>query len=82
MAVIFKKRKNVMASHSVTLNVGGMSCGHCSGMVQRTLEKIAGISNVSVDLEAKKASFDVTREELIDKAIKEINEAGYNASTL
>ncbi len=71
-----------MASHNVTLNVDGMSCGHCSRMVQRTLEEIAGISNVSVDLDAKKASFDVTREELIDKAIKEINEAGYNASTL
>ena len=70
-----------MASQKVTLNVEGMSCGHCSGMVQKTLEEIDGISNVSVDLDAKKASFNADHSELIDKAIKEINEAGYKASS-
>jgi copper chaperone CopZ len=69
-----------MASQNVTLYVDGMSCGHCSGMVQRTLEEIDGISNVSVDLDGKKAAFDVNSSQLIDKAIKKINEAGYKAS--
>ena len=68
-----------MASRKVTLNVEGMSCSHCSGTVQRTLEQIEGISNVSVDLNAKKASFDTDNSELVDKAIKEINKAGYRA---
>lgn len=69
-----------MASQNVTLNVEGMSCGHCSGMVQRTLEEIEGISNVSVDLEAKKAVFDTDSPDLVDKAVKEVTEAGYPAS--
>ena len=68
-----------MASQKVTLTVEGMSCSHCSGTVQRTLEKIDGISNVSVDLNAKKASFNADNPELVDKAIKKINEAGYKA---
>ncbi|MBU2631117.1 MAG: heavy-metal-associated domain-containing protein [Proteobacteria bacterium] len=69
-----------MASQKVTLRVDGMSCGHCSGMVQRTLEEIDGISKVSVDLDGKKASFEADDKGLIEKAIKEINEAGYKAS--
>ncbi len=69
-----------MAAQKITLNVNGMSCGHCSGMVQRTLEGIKGISNVVVDLNGKKAIFEVSEEGLVEKAIKEINEAGYKAS--
>ncbi len=69
-----------MAPQKITLNVDGMSCGHCSGMVQRTLEGIEGISKVSVDLNGKKANFEVKDEALIEKAVKEINEAGYKAS--
>ncbi|MBW2655913.1 MAG: heavy-metal-associated domain-containing protein [Deltaproteobacteria bacterium] len=68
-----------MASQKITLTVEGMSCGHCSGTVQRVLEEIDGISNVSVDLNAKKASFNADNSELVDKAIKKINEAGYKA---
>lgn len=68
-----------MASQKITLTVEGMSCGHCSGTVQKTLEEINGISNVSVDLNEKKASFNTDTPELVDKAIKKINEAGYKA---
>jgi len=69
-----------MADNKVSLNVEGMSCGHCSGMVQKTLEEIDGISNISVDLEDKKASFEITDDNLIEKAVKEVTEAGYKAS--
>ncbi len=71
-----------MASQRITLNVDGMSCGHCSGMVQRTLDEIEGISNVSVDLEGKKATFDADTPERVETAVKEITEAGYKASTI
>jgi Cu+-exporting ATPase len=69
-----------MASQNITLNVDGMSCGHCTGMVQRILEEIDGISNVSVDLDKNKASFTANDSDLIDKAIKEVTDAGYKAS--
>ncbi len=69
-----------MTSQNVTLNVEGMSCGHCSGMVQRTLEEIEGISDVSVDLEGKKATFKTDNDALIETAIKEVTDAGYKTS--
>ena len=71
-----------MAMEKITLNVEGMSCGHCSGMVQKTLEEIDGISNVSVNLDTKKACFDADAANLIDQAIKEVTEAGYKASSV
>jgi len=51
-------------------------------MVQRTLEEIDGVSNVSVDLDTKKACFEAETSSLIDKAIKEVTEAGYKASNV
>lgn len=57
-----------------SLTIKGMSCQHCVGSVTKTLEEIDGLSNVSVDLDAAKATFDnkgVKREEL-QAAIKKI----------
>ncbi len=70
-----------MALQKITLNVEGMSCGHCSGTVKKTLEQIDGVSNVEVSLDEKKAFFDADTSDLIDKAIKEVTEAGYKASS-
>ncbi|MFH2059614.1 MAG: heavy metal-associated domain-containing protein [Pseudomonadota bacterium] len=70
----------MMASQTVILNVEGMSCKHCSGMVQKTLEGINGISNVCVDLDGKKASFEVQSPDLVDQAILSVAQAGYKAS--
>ena len=69
-----------MALQKITLNVEGMTCNHCSGMVKKTLEEIAGISNVSVDRDANKASFDADTSDLIDTAVKAVTETGYKAS--
>ncbi len=69
-----------MASQKVTLDVEGMSCSHCSGMVHRTLEEIDGISKILVDLDTKKAIFTVDTSTNIDLAIEKINDAGYKAS--
>ncbi len=65
---------------TTTIHVDGMSCQHCSGAVQRALENINGISNVSVDLDGKSASFDASSPQLIDLAVQEVIEAGYKAS--
>ncbi len=69
-----------MSSQKITLNIDGMSCSHCSGTVKNALEGINGISKVSVDLNGKKASFEIDNRDLVDKAIKKINETGYKAS--
>ncbi len=68
-----------MADQEITLNVNNMSCGHCTGMVQKTLEAITGISDVIVDLEGKKASFSASGETLVEQAIDSVTKAGYPA---
>jgi copper chaperone len=50
-----------------TLKINGMSCGHCTGSVKKALESIPGLSQVTVDLDEKKASFNndgAAREEI------------------
>ncbi len=50
-----------------TLKINGMSCGHCTGSVKKALESIPELSQVTVDLEGKKASFNndgAAREEI------------------
>ena len=50
-----------------TLKINGMSCGHCTGSVKKALEAIPGLSQISVDLEEKEASFNndgVAREDI------------------
>jgi copper chaperone CopZ len=51
-------------------------------MVNKTLEEIPGISNVSVDLEGKKAVFDADTPNLIDKALAAVTGVGYTVSRI
>lgn len=69
-----------MGGQKIVLQVEGMNCSHCSGMVQKTLEEIAGISDISVDLEGKEARFETNDPGLIDQAVQQIIDAGYKAS--
>ena len=41
-----------------TITIKGMNCPHCVASTKKALEEIAGISNVTVDLEKKQASYD------------------------
>ncbi len=50
-----------------SIKIKGMSCGHCVGSVKKALEDIAGISQVSVDLDKAEATFhneNVDREQI------------------
>ena len=38
------------------LKVGGMTCGHCSSLVERTLAAVEGVASASVDLAAAQAT--------------------------
>jgi copper chaperone CopZ len=69
-----------MADHKITLTIDNMSCGHCSGMVKKTLDAISGISDIAVDLEGKKASFSIEDKAIVDQAIDAVTKAGYPAA--
>ena len=40
-----------------SLKIKGMSCQHCVGSVKKALEGVAGLSQVTVNLEAGEATF-------------------------
>ncbi len=40
-----------------TLKINGMSCGHCTSSVTKTLETIPGLSQVTVNLDKGEATF-------------------------
>ncbi|NVM99432.1 heavy-metal-associated domain-containing protein [Arthrobacter sp. SDTb3-6] len=39
-------------SHTTTINVSGMTCGHCVNSVTEELTGLKGVENVAVDLHA------------------------------
>ena len=58
-------------------SVPGISCGHCRAAITAEVEKVAGVSGIAVDLDAKRVS--VEGVELDDAAIRSaIDEAGYD----
>ena len=67
---------------TIKLNVEGMMCQHCVAHVTKALEGTAGASNVSVDLAAKSATFEVAgdAEAVAAAAIAAVQEAGYEAA--
>ncbi len=64
-----------------TYDVKGMTCGHCVSAVTGELEKLAGVNEVSVDLDTGKAV--VTSETPLDvEAVRAaVDEAGYELVT-
>jgi copper chaperone len=66
---------------SITLKIGGMTCGGCASTVTRVLRAVSGVSSVDVSLEqaAAKVEYDArtaSREQL--KAA--VEGAGFDAS--
>jgi copper chaperone CopZ len=64
---------------TATYIVDGMTCGHCVSAVTGEVTKVAGVSDVAVDLETKRVT--VTAEHIDDYAIRAaIEEAGYDVA--
>ncbi len=59
-----------------TLQIKGMSCGHCSARVEKVLNAIDGV-NATVDLDSNSAKLIITRE-ISDEALKTaVDNIGY-----
>ena len=64
-------------AEQITYSVPGISCGHCRAAITAEVEKVAGVTGVEVDLEAKRVS--VSGAGLDDAAVRAaIDEAGYD----
>ncbi|CAM5193644.1 Copper chaperone CopZ OS=Ureibacillus acetophenoni OX=614649 GN=SAMN05877842_10635 PE=4 SV=1 [Ureibacillus acetophenoni] len=64
---------------SVTLNVKGMSCGHCVKAVEGSVGALAGVEEVKVKLEAGQVDVSFDNEKVSLEQIKEtIDDQGYD----
>lgn len=65
----------------MTLNVQGMTCGHCVRSVESALTAIDGVKAVKVDLKGARATVDFEPAHASAKTmITALEEAGYEAS--
>ncbi|WP_071393228.1 copper chaperone CopZ [Bacillus tuaregi] len=63
----------------ITLNVEGMSCGHCVKAVEGSVGKLNGVASVKVSLENKTVDVEYNAAEVTVDAIKEtIDDQGYD----
>ena len=63
----------------VTLNVEGMSCGHCVKAVEGSVGKLKGVSNVKVHLENGTVDVEYNADAVTLDTIKEtIDDQGYD----
>jgi copper chaperone len=66
-------------TEQLTYSVPGVSCEHCRAAITPEVEKVAGVSVVGVDIDARRVS--VTGDALDDAAIRAaIDEAGYDVA--
>ena len=68
-----------MASRSVELSIGGMTCASCSRRVEKALEKIDGV-RASVNYATGVAFADVDPEITNEQLVSAIEKTGYSAS--
>lgn len=55
-----------------TISIEGMSCGHCTGSVEKALRAVSGVQNVNVDLASKSATVELdgsVSDETLKKAV-------------
>ncbi|MBA2870331.1 copper chaperone [Anoxybacillus calidus] len=65
----------------VTLNVSGMSCGHCEKAVKGALMELAGVTNVVVHLSTGKVDVEFEPSKVsIDQLKEAIEEQGYDVA--
>ena len=64
---------------TLTFNVPGMTCGHCESAVRGELAKVAGVTEVEVDLTSKDVRIVGASLER-DLLVAAIDEAGFEVS--
>ncbi|AQS55715.1 copper chaperone CopZ [Novibacillus thermophilus] len=65
----------------ITLNVQGMSCGHCVNSIEQNVGQINGVQSVKVNLEEGKVDVTFNSDEVSLKDIKDvIEDQGYDVA--
>jgi copper chaperone len=68
---------------NITFKVTGMSCNHCVKTIKESVEGLAGVEEVEVDLESGEVQVGFDSEKVAAMDIKEeIEEQGYQAEQI
>ena len=59
------------------MTIEGMMCGHCTGRVQKVLEAVEGVALVTMSLEEKTATLELSGEVSDEALIAAVTQAGY-----
>jgi copper chaperone len=71
----------LMSIETSVLKVEGMSCNHCVNSVKNSVGALKGVSQVEVDLKAKKVTVEFDNGQVTLGTIKEtIDDAGYEVA--
>lgn len=68
-----------MNAQTLTLSVPGMTCGHCEAAVKQEVGALAGIAEVTVDLDSKDVVVTGTQLDR-DAIVAAIDEAGFDVA--
>ncbi|KKI92104.1 copper resistance protein CopZ [Bacillus sp. SA1-12] len=64
---------------NVTLNVKGMSCGHCVNSIEGSVGELKGVTNVKVNLDSGTVLVEFNPNEVtLDKIKETIDDQGYD----
>lgn len=64
------------------MKIDGMMCGHCTGRVQKALEAVEGVTEVTMSLEDKTATIQVNAEVAEEILTAAVAEAGYEVQEI
>lgn len=64
------------------MTIEGMMCGHCTGRVQKALEALEGVGSVTMDLEAKTATVELSGDVSDEALTGAVDEAGYQVTVI
>ena len=63
---------------SIQLSITGMKCGGCVSTVEKILNNLDGIQNVSVNLLTESAYFEITKKHIeIEEVLENLKENGF-----
>jgi len=77
----FSKLKNTNIMTNKTLKISGMSCGHCSARVEKTLNNIDGVQ-ARVDLDSNTATITLSKNVSNEAIIKAVDNIGYEVTEI
>jgi len=74
--------KDAESGEHVDLSIRGMHCASCAQAVERALSQVDGVRSVQVNLLAERASLDVEEKIDVDRLVRAVSEAGYEADPM